>query len=209
MPIKIIDISMPITNEMSVYKNKPDKKPLISIEQTIEHGAQETRLDMNLHTGTHFDGPNHMIKDAFSADQQLGTQFVFAAQVLDVSDALEAIDATVLETKTISPGKFILLKTTNSSDETFDPRFVYLEKTGAQKLVQAHVAGVGIDALGIERDQPEHETHRMLMQNNVRILEGLRLAHVPEGNYTLVVAPLSIPGSDATPVRAFLISEGD
>ena len=44
------------------------------------------------------------------------------------------------------------------------------------------VIGASIDSLGIERNQPQHETHRTLLGNKIMILEGLRLKHVEEGS---------------------------
>jgi arylformamidase len=38
------------------------------------------------------------------------------------------------------------------------------------------------------------------------ILEGLVLAHVPEGAYELIALPLKLTGYDASPVRAVLRS---
>jgi len=39
------------------------------------------------------------------------------------------------------------------------------------------------------------------------VLEGLRLADVAEGEYTLVALPLAIRGAEAAPVRAILIDD--
>jgi arylformamidase len=39
----------------------------------------------------------------------------------------------------------------------------------------------------------------------MRNLEGLLLATVPEGCYTLVALPLRLQGADASPVRAVLL----
>jgi arylformamidase len=36
------------------------------------------------------------------------------------------------------------------------------------------------------------------------ILEGLVLAHVPEGAYELIALPLRLAGADGSPVRAIL-----
>ncbi|GAB6099949.1 hypothetical protein JCM16358_18280 [Halanaerocella petrolearia] len=54
------------------------------------------------------------------------------------------------------------------------------------------VSGVGIDALGIERNQPEHLTHKVLLTNGVKILEGINLTEVSSGEYTLICPPLQI-----------------
>ena len=57
---------------------------------------------------------------------------------------------------------------------------------------------------GDERDQPNHGSHLALMEEDIHILEGLRLGHVAEGCYTLLALPLSIIGVEASPVRAVL-----
>ena len=46
---------------------------------------------------------------------------------------------------------------------------------------------------------------RVFPKDNLVILEGINLAHVKEGSYTLVALPLSIPGSDGAPCRAVLV----
>jgi kynurenine formamidase len=99
----------------------------------------------------------------------------------------------------------VLLKTKNSLQDQFDFSFVYLEKSGAAYLAQKKVRGVGIDALGIERDQPDHETHKTLLGAEIWIIEGLRLGDVPEGSYILAVMPLKVKSVEALPVRAALL----
>lgn len=102
------------------------------------------------------------------------------------------------------------MRTRNSftGGEGFDPNFIYLEETGAQYLAELGVKGVGIDALGIERDQPAHETHRILFERGIIIIEGLCLRNVKAGTYLMVATPLCLVGGEASPVRVLLLSEG-
>ncbi|RMG14264.1 MAG: hypothetical protein D6731_10620 [Planctomycetota bacterium] len=51
------------------------------------------------------------------------------------------------------------------------------------------------------------ETHQALARHDVANLEGLVLAHVAPGPYTLVAFPLPLRGADASPVRAVLVAE--
>ena len=74
-------------------------------------------------------------------------------------------------------------------------------------LASRKIKGVGIDSLGIERNQPDHATHKILLGNGIHILEGLRLKNVKEGEYTLIAAPLNIKNVEASPVRALLVEE--
>ncbi len=60
--MKIHDISMPIHYEMTVYKNKEEKRPLLrTVQDHVTASAYESRIDMEMHTGTHVDAPLHMI----------------------------------------------------------------------------------------------------------------------------------------------------
>lgn len=48
-------------------------------------------------------------------------------------------------------------------------------------------------------------THEVLLKKDVVIVEGLNLANVEEGNYTLYCLPLKIAHSDGAPARAILV----
>ena len=203
--MKLIDISMEITPDMKVYKGRDAKRPLLSVDSDFSTGSShESRIEMNLHTGTHLDAPLHMIPDGDAMEAIPLERVARGCRVLDLTRASDRITAADLAGKDIRPDDFVLLKTRNSFEDILEEDFVYLEKTGAALLLERGVSGVGIDALGIERAQPGHETHILLFSAGVLILEGLRLAQVEEGEYFLVAAPLKIRGVDGAPVRAFL-----
>ena len=68
---------------------------------------------------------------------------------------------------------------------------------------------MGIDSLGIERDQANYGTHLSLLGENIIIIEGLRLEQVEEGRYFMVAAPLKLVGVEAAPARIFLLEALD
>jgi len=203
---KIYDISMKITNDMPVYKGKEAKRPKITNDGDFSSGsAYETRLEMNLHTGTHLDRPLHMIPGGDKLDTLRLEQVVTNCKVVDLTGVKEYITEKDLVDKNIEEGDFILLKTRNSFENILETNFIYLEETGAKYLKERKIKGVGIDSLGIERNQPKHPTHIMLLENDIVILEGLRLKDIEEGKYFLFAAPIFIPDVEAAPVRAILI----
>lgn len=203
--MKIYDISMPIFHDMTVYKNKEEKRPATEITRDYPEGARESKIHLEMHTGTHVDAPKHMIEGGESIDRLDLSQVVTKCRVIDMTSAAEEIKKEDLIDKDIEPGDFILLKTKNSFEETFNPEFVFLEKSGAEFLAERKIKGVGIDSLGIERSQPGHETHIALFKNGITIIEGLRLKDIPEGRYFLVAAPLFVVGAEGAPARAILI----
>ena len=207
--MNIYDISMSINPNMMVYKNREEKKVKIkNTKNHKDHWIYESRIDMDLHTGTHIDAPLHILNDGKKIDELSLSKLVTRCRVLDFTNVKESISKDDLKSKDIKEGDFILLKTKNSLSDEFNENFVYLDKVGAKYLAKIKVKGVGIDALGIERSQKDHETHKMLMENNIYIIEGLRLEEINEDNYILIALPLKISGAEASPCRAILM-DGD
>jgi len=204
---KIIDISMEISEEMTVYKNREENRPKIEVTRNFRNSdAFETTITLGMHTGTHLDRPLHIIEDGDTMDSLSLERVVVPCQVLDLTKVEGGITKEDLADKRIPEGHFILLKTKNSLEEDFNFSFVYLAASGANYLKDQGVIGVGIDALGIERDQPEKSTHKALLENDIMILEGLRLGEAEEEEYLLIAAPLKIKGAEAAPVRAMLVN---
>ncbi|MDF2908441.1 MAG: hypothetical protein K0R34_3762, partial [Herbinix sp.] len=157
---KIYDISMPITSDMPVYKGKEEKKPIVTVESDHQTGTvYESSIKMNLHTGTHLDRPLHMIAGGDTMDTLKIEELITECIVLDLTEIKEKITVNDLIGQDIHWGDFVILKTRNSLEPILEGNYVYLEKSGARFLAERKVRGVGIDALGIERNQPRHETH--------------------------------------------------
>lgn len=131
-------------------------------------------------------------------------KLVRPVRVLDLTNVEDKITRLDLENFRFGAGDFLLLKTKNSYVDVFDFEFVYLERTGAAYLVEREIAGVGIDALGIDRSQADHATHKQLLSNEIVIIEGLRLGDVPAGDYFMVALPLKLQGVEAAPARVIL-----
>ncbi|GIM45047.1 cyclase [Collibacillus ludicampi] len=199
---KIYDVTMPIFSGMSVYKNKPEKQP--SFERVQSGYVSESRVRLDVHTGTHVDAPLHMVEDGPTLETIPLERLVGSCRVVDLTEVTDGITREDLEKIDIQQGEFLLFKTKNSFDEAFNFEFIYVKEDAARFLAEKGIRGVGIDSLGIERSQPGHPTHKTLFENDIVIIEGLRLRHVPEGNYFMVAAPLHLTGTDAAPARVLL-----
>ncbi|MCK5811604.1 MAG: cyclase family protein [Clostridiales bacterium] len=206
--MKIYDVSMTINEQMMVYKNIEEKKPKITILKTYkENQYNESSITIDIHTGTHIDAPFHMIDKGETIESIPLEKLVTNCQVLDLTEIKDGIEKKHLQSRKIKEGSFILFKTQNSYTEFFDSNFIYLKKSGAEYLVEKKIKGVGIDALGIERGQKNHDTHTILMNQKIIIVEGLRLKDVLEGEYKMIALPLKIEGTDGAPARIILMSE--
>jgi len=200
--MKVYDVTTPIFEGMTVYKDKPEKQP--KFNRVTNGYVTETRIDVDLHTGTHIDSPLHMVEDGLTFETIDLESLVGSAKVLDLTNVEDGISKADLEKFDIQKGDFVLFKTKNSYTEKFDFNFIFLAKDGAEYLSEIGVRGVGIDSLGVERSQEGHPTHKTLFANNVIVIEGLRLKEVEQGTYYMVAAPLKIVGTDAAPARVLL-----
>lgn len=203
--MKMYDVTAPIFEGMPVYKNKPEKQPKLT---TVTNDyVTESRIDMDVHTGTHIDAPLHMVKDGETFETIPLEKLVGYCKVLDVTHVNDRITKDDLIHFDIQENDFILFKTKNSFDDAFNFEFIYVAEDAAAYLAEKRIRGVGIDALGVERNQAGHPTHKTLFGHGIIVIEGLRLKDVPAGEYWMVAAPLKLVGTDAAPARVLLFEQ--
>jgi arylformamidase len=207
--MRLFDISRTISSDAPTYPGDPPlgTEPLCAIGEDAP--CNITRLTgWTTHVLTHVDAPLHFIKDGASLDAMDLTRFVRQALVVEVIG--DAIGPAALPPRAEIEGRSILFKTRNSTDPTpgpFDEEHVWLRPEAAAELVASGANLVGIDYLSIDRYGDEtYPAHRALLEANVLILEGVDLAGVAPGHYTLVALPLKIAGADGSPVRAVLLA---
>ncbi|HEX5041188.1 MAG TPA: cyclase family protein [Candidatus Limnocylindria bacterium] len=166
-----------------------------------------SRIDMDVHTGTHLEAPLHFIEGGHDMDGFPLSLFIGPAQVISVPDAL-AIAAADLEHAGVSAGTERLLIRTRNSDgwqhQPFRDDYVALLPDAATWIVQHRIRLLGIDYLSVQRYGDDPETHRILMRGGVAILEGLDLGLAKPGTYRLHALPIYLANSEAAPVRAVL-----
>ncbi|MBN2878007.1 MAG: cyclase family protein [Clostridia bacterium] len=208
--MKIYDISMMVEPDIMVYKDNPAKKPVFkNAANHAKDNMHETRVDLDIHCGTHIDMPLHMIEDGKTMDDFDFTRLYMAkAKVYDMT-GLEKnyISAEDIELLDIEEGDFVIFKTVNSfydKSNGFDNEFVFVDESAAKFLTDKKINGAGIDALGIERSQPSHMTHKLLLGADIIILEGLELKSIEPGEYKLTALPIKLKGTEGSWVRAVL-----
>ena len=174
--------------------------------------ANVTVLEADVHTGTHVESALHFMADGAALDATPIERFVGPAVVVEVDN--DAVTAGALDGVALPGGTTrLLIKTRNSARwaagwGAFDPEYVALTPDAAEWVVARGIELVGLDHLSIQQYTDDGETHRILMRGNVTILEGLNLAGVDPGTYTLVCAPIRLVGTEAPPARALLIDGG-
>lgn len=192
--MKIYDISQEVFTS-ATYPDDPT--PTREAVSRMEEGAlyNLTCFSMCAHNGTHIDAPAHFIRDgktveAIALEKTVGPCCVVVAEgYLDA-----ATTARILATVDAEAVRRILFK----GDVTVTPE-------AAETLASAGVYLVGVESQSVGDIHAPMDVHRILLGQEVVLLEGLRLAAVPAGTYFLSAAPLALGGSDGAPCRALLI----
>ena len=206
---EIYDISAPL-NMVPAY---PGDRPYFRewMARLDEgNGYSLSTLALSSHAGTHLDFPSHLLKSGKTQEQYSLKRFIIPAEVISVPGEGPILPSSLLGCK-IDKGQALLFKTGNSKKHlmhqaAFSEEFVYLSLDVAHRCVAGEVSLVGIDYLSVDKYGDDSlPVHRILLENDVLILEGVDLAAVPCGRYSLICLPLSIKDVEASPVRAVLV----
>ena len=175
-------------------------------------GANVSYIVSNLHTGTHIDTPIHFVAGGSDAETVSLEKFYGKAKVFAL-DCDEKVDPCHVEHLPVEPGDIVVLNILKNNAlmkcDTFRTDYAYLTAEAAQILVDKGAKAVGINFFAIAQCTPttDKTSHHILLENDVVIMEGLDLTHVPEGTYTMFCLPLKIAGGNGSPVRAVLFDE--
>ena len=204
--MRIHDITMPLSAELPVYPG--DSPVVITPWLSIACGdpANVSRVTLCSHSGTHLDPPRHFSDSGMSVDEIPLERLIGKARVVEIL-GVTMIGRDELRRLPIKGVERLLLKTDSSGlwkQSEFKQDFSALSVDGARYLLESGVKLVGIDYLSVEHVEGDGEVHRMLLDNDVLILEGINLADVAPGEYELICLPLKIKGGDGAPVRALL-----
>jgi arylformamidase len=209
--MKIFDVTVPIKNFMPVWPGDPqvENRLVSSIEKGEE--ANVTNIQMSAHTGTHIDAPKHYIKSGTAIEGLSLTTLLGEVEVVEIDFQNSQIDAlTLIKVNRNEWSQRVLFKTNNSNlrlleKDYFNQNFTALLPDAAEYLVQKGVKLVGIDYLSIAPFENGSDTHIILLENDVVVLEGLNLADISPGIYELIALPILLEGADGSPARVLLI----
>ena len=99
----------------------------------------------------------------------------------------------------------VLVRTYQKAPTGWDPDLAAYAPETVQKLADLGVQLIGIDTASIDPASSKTlDSHMVIRQRNLRVLENLVLDDVAEGDYELIALPLKLTEADASPVRAIL-----
>jgi arylformamidase len=205
----IHDISLTLSSELISWPGEGSLE--LTKIYSISNGdnCNVTKLSLSTHQGTHIDSPHHFIDDGRTSEDINLESLIGLCLVIDVVGCA-IINKEHIDKYDFNKYKRIIFKTNNSSlwkenIKYFDKNFVSLSLEAAQYLYNKGVILVGIDYLSIEEfSSTTHAVHKVLLGNNIVIIEGLNLSDISEGCYELICLPIKLRGSDGSPARAVL-----
>ena len=201
---RYMDISIPLDENTLVFPGDP--KPRINFSGS--EGWTVGEYHGGLHAGTHLDAPRHCISDGKRLHEMelssfVGPCFVADLQFLDRNVRAEDLQALAIP----ESARRLLIGTRNSGREywreAWDDNAIGIGPDAAAWCVARRLRLIGIDYLSPE-PAGQSQVHRKLLENEIAILEGLRLGHVSGGEYELIAAPVNLIGTDGAWCRALL-----
>lgn len=200
----IYDISPLISPRLGVWPG--DTPPSREMLCDIERGDNLTlsTLRATVHLGAHADAPSHYGRgpsiEARDLDYYLGPcQVMRVPAPRGVRLTLSMLPDPVLASR------LLLATGTYPDPERFNPDFAALSVELIDFLHTQGVVLIGLDTPSVDLfESKDLEAHQAFLRNDMAILEGLVLEHVPAGLYELIALPLRLEGFEASPVRAVL-----
>lgn len=197
--MKIYDISQEVFS-CKVFPGDP--APQRTVLSSMEDGSlyNLTAIAMCAHNGTHVDAPLHFIQDGKAVDAIPLEAFVGLAYVAEHQGIVSGDDAAqILEkAKALNPeaARRILIKGA-----------AIVSAQAAEVFAAVNLLLYGNESQTVGPEDAPMAVHKILLGAGVILLEGIRLAAVPEGVYLLNAAPLNLGGAEGSPCRAILISD--
>ncbi|MFY1574461.1 cyclase family protein [Verrucosispora sp. WMMD703] len=218
---RLIELSHLVTDGMTTLPGWPAPKitEWLTREASRKHYAPGTefhvaRIDMIANTGTYLDTPAHRYADgADLSGFPLDRLADLPGLVVRLPADARAVDRLLLAPYDVA-GKAVLLHT--GWDAHFGtpgygaPEAPHLTGDGAQALVDAGAALVGIDSINIDDMGPaaggERPAHSLLLAAGIPIVEHLTgLDALPPEGFRFTAAPPRVAGMGTFPVRAFAV----
>lgn len=217
---RVVDLSHPIRAGLVTYPGLPAPTitPHLTREDSRARYAPGTEFAMDIltmvgNTGTYLDSPFHRYADGPDlAGLELASLVGLRAEVFHLADAWtperRGIRPETLADRDVR-GAAVLLHT--GWDRWFGrPEYgsgaPFLTGEGAQWLIDAGAALVGIDSLNIDDTESggERPAHTLLLGAGVHVVEHLtKLGDLPARGARFTAAPPAVEGFGTFPVRAF------
>ncbi len=201
----LYDITPAITAALAVWPG--DTPPSREVLADLKRGDNITlsTLRATVHLGAHADAPSHYGRDAASIESRALDLYLGRCRVVRIRAARGTRISPSAIPDDLTSERVLIATGSYPDPYAFNEDFAALEPATVDLLHDRGARLVGIDTPSVDLYSAKQlVAHARFLAHDMAILEGLVLAHVPEGKYELIALPLKLDGFDASPVRAVL-----
>lgn len=193
----IIDISQEILS-CTVYPGDPVPKAEKLMDMSKGDLYNLTTFSMCAHNGTHVDAPAHFIHNGKTVDQLPPQAFVGDCWLAHHTGLMTAEQASAILARAQAAGAPQRILIAGDSVITADAATVF---------ARGKILLIGVESQSMGPVDAPMEVHKILLSQEIVLLEGLVLTDIPQGRYFLSALPLNIAGAEGAPCRAYLTGE--
>ncbi|SDB83150.1 Kynurenine formamidase [Pelagirhabdus alkalitolerans] len=199
-----IDISIALSNELEVWPGDTPFSYQLSYTKEETGSSNIGEIRTSVHNGTHIDAPFHFDQKGQTIDELDVNTFVKQVCVVDVT-GVETIKPAHLSSLSEGDYSGVLFHTMTRDDHTFPEIYPVISDELAPFLQARGIDLIGTDAPSVDPiDSKSLSAHHACLNNEIALLENLKLNTIAPGLYQLIALPLKIKRSDASPVRAII-----
>lgn len=207
---RVIDVSATLREPMRGFRK--------TVAKTVgADGWNASTLEIYSHAGTHMDAPLHFEINTSSIDKIPVERLICDCHIVRIDPCEPALMITMEHLGPVAdlilPGEGIIFHTGWS--RYIDDASMYRDKLPrispdlAEWMVRKKINLVGVEppsVADVNNIEELTEVHRILMEGDVLILEGLcNLGEVRKSKVQLIALPLKIGDGDGAPARAVII----
>jgi arylformamidase len=206
--LRLIDVSPLVSPRLGVWPGDVPYAAEWALRIADGANIDLSSIRATVHLGAHADAPRHYASGGAGIHERALDLYFGPCQVVDAPVARGSRVRPRDLRQAIAAPRVLIRTGTFPDPERWNADFAGLSAELIEYLWRQGARLVGVDTPSIDPQEDKLlESHRAVADRDLAILEGLVLAGVAPGLYTLMALPLKIEGADASPVRAVLIQE--
>jgi arylformamidase len=205
--VPLYDITPAVTAALAVWPGDTPSSREILADMKRGDNITLSTLRATVHLGAHADAPSHYGRDAAAIDERPLDLYLGPCRVVRIPAARGTRIPPSAIPRDLRGERILVATGTYPDPEHWNEDFAAFEPATIDLIHERGARLVGIDTPSVDLfHAKELIAHARFLAHDMAILEGLVLAHVPEGEYELIALPLKLTGFDASPVRAVVRS---
>ncbi len=163
-------------------------------------------ISLSPHVGAHADAPLHYDAEGAAVGLLDLEPYLGPCRVIHAIGVRPLVEwAHIAHATRDLPPRVLVRTYARAPVDQWDAALAAFHPDTVERLADAGVRLIGIDTASIDPAESKTlDSHQVIRQRGLRVLENLVLDEVPEGDYELIALPLKLVQADASPVRAIL-----